>query len=107
MDNIQPTSFHIPADEHTSAPQVEQHSLLISAIDEVFERRHIQLCEKLGRIYAVSALIFLLSGMVLLIAGATLKDFIGIYVLIPLGIVFAIGAVFQYIAAKNFFDHTS
>ncbi|MDX9701575.1 MAG: hypothetical protein RBU23_00880 [Candidatus Auribacterota bacterium] len=107
MDDIQPTSFRIPADPQTPDRNKEQQSLLISAIDEVFERRHLQLCEKLGRIYAVSALVYLLSSMVLIIAGGTLKDFIGIYVLIPLGIVFGIGAIFKYIAAKNFFDHTN
>ena len=107
MEDTRLSSADMPSKPSLSGENQEQQSLLISAIDEVFERRYIQMSEKLGRIYAVSALIYLLSGMVLIIAGMTIKDFLGIYVLIPLGIIFGIGAIFKYIAAKNFFDHSS
>ncbi len=105
MEDTHISSLHTPSDTPESVRNQEQHSLLISAIDEVYQRRHSQLCEKLGRIYAVSAMIYLLSGMVLVIAGVTIKDFFGIYVLLPLGIVFGIGSIFQYSASKNLFEH--
>lgn len=104
MDDIQPaSSFHTHADRNKTSTD-EKTTLLIDAIDEVFERRHKKLCENLGRVYAVSAMVFLLVAMVLIIAGFTLKDFFGLYVLLPIGLVFGIGAIFKYAAAKNFFD---
>ncbi|MHA1755570.1 MAG: hypothetical protein ACTSVV_02285 [Promethearchaeota archaeon] len=58
--------------------------------------------EKIGAVYALNAFIYLVSGMILLIAGFTFRNLLGIYIMIPLGTVFMISAYLQYRLAKKF-----
>lgn len=60
--------------------------------------------KKFAFIFSVIALVFLLSGMILVIAGFTLGGILGLYIISPLGIVFIIGSMLQYSAAKKFIE---
>ena len=64
-----------------------------------------KLQKKFAGIFAITALMYLLNGMILLIAGFTFRTLLGIYIIIPLGIVFMISALMQYTATKRFMDN--
>jgi len=57
---------------------------------------------RFASVYGITALIYLLIGMVLLIAGFTFRSIMGIFIIIPLGIIFLISSILQYAAAKKF-----
>ena len=71
---------------------------------KIYEERNRNLDEKFGRVYTISALLYLLIGMVLVIAGYTVRSFLGVFVLIPIGLSFFVACICQYFAAKKFFD---
>lgn len=59
---------------------------------------------RFASVYGITALIYLLTGMILLIAGFTIQTLLGIFIIIPLGITFIISALLQYSAAKKFIE---
>ena len=70
----------------------------------VYEERNRKLDEKFGQVYSIGALLYLLIGMVLVIAGFTSKNFMGIFIFIPIGLSFFVASLCQYNAAKKFFE---
>lgn len=64
-----------------------------------------RLSEKLATAFTITALIYLLAGMILVIAGASLRTYMGIYVFIPLGLAYMASSWLQYNSAKNFLEN--
>ncbi len=87
------TGSAITCKETCNTPQSSKNNLCV------------ELQKKFAGIFAITALMYLLSGMILLIAGFTFRTLFGIYIIIPLGIVFMISALLQYTATKRFIDN--
>lgn len=66
---------------------------------------NLTLMNKFASVYGITALIYLLIGMILLIAGFTFRSIMGIFIIIPLGIIFMISSILQYTAAKKFINN--
>jgi len=77
---------------------------MIEQFLKVYEERNRKLDEKFGQVYSIGALLYLLIGMVLVIAGFTVKSFMGVFIFIPIGLSFFVASFCQYSAAKKFFE---
>ncbi len=64
-----------------------------------------RLCQKLATSFTITALIYLLAGMILIIAGASIRTYTGIYFFVPMGIAYLVSSWLQYNSAKNFTEN--
>ncbi|MCD6460561.1 hypothetical protein J7L67_07850 [bacterium] len=98
MDNIDSEKIgNVEAQTDKSTSEMEKFF-------KIYEERNRKQDEKFGQVYTTGALLYLLIGMILVIAGFTAKSFLGIFVLIPIGLSFFVASYCQYSAAKKFFN---